>query len=61
MLKLIDHHALENIALVVDVVEDILPEDVEDLGSDEKAANTHPKSICESSERERYDEVWEDG
>jgi hypothetical protein len=36
VLKLIDHHSLEDIALIIDVMEDVFPEDVEDGGSDEE-------------------------
>lgn len=59
--ELIDHHALEDPSLVVDITERVLPEDVEDRQRDEEAADAHPETVCESDKGERYNEVGNDG
>ena len=45
--ELVDHHTLEDVRLVVDVVEDVLPKDVQDGWGDHEAANAHPEAVQE--------------
>lgn len=59
--KLVDHHALENVALIVNVVEYVFPKHVQDLGRYHEAVDRHPEPVCEGGESERDDEVGEDG
>jgi hypothetical protein len=61
ILELIDHHPLKYVALIIDVMEDIFPENVEDGWRNEEAADRHPETVRESSEGEGDDEVGEDG
>ena len=61
ILKLVHHHSLKDIRLVVYVVEDVLPEDIEDGGRDEEAADGHPEAVGEGGQGQADDEVGEDG
>lgn len=54
--KLVDHHALKNVALVVDVMEHVAPEGIEVGGTDHEAHSTHPKTVGESSGGESNNE-----
>lgn len=47
--------------LIVNVVENIFPERVKDLGGDEEPADTHPEAVGEGDESQGDDEVGEDG
>lgn len=57
--KLIKHHPLENISLVIDPVEGVVPKVVQDLGGDEEATDGHPEAVREGGYRERCDENWD--
>lgn len=59
--ELVDHHALKYVGLVVDVVEDVLPERVQDGRGHEEAADGHPEAVGEGDEGQGDDEVGEDG
>lgn len=59
--KLIHHHPLEHIRLVVDVRERVVPEGVEDGVGDEEAADAHPEAVGEGDDGEGDDEVGEEG
>ena len=56
MPELIDHHALEDVGLVVDVVEDVAPEGVERVRGHEEATGAHPEAVGEGGAGERDDE-----
>lgn len=60
-LELVDHHSLEDIGLVVDIVEDVSPEGIEDLLRNQEAPDAHPQAVCEGYNGESDDEVREDG
>lgn len=59
--KFVDHHAFEDIALVVDVVEHVTPEGVEVLGSNHETHGAHPKTIGEGGAGQSNDEDGDDG
>lgn len=59
--ELVDHHPLEDVGLVVDVMENVLPEHVEDGWRNEEASNTHPETVCKRRESQSNDEVGEEG
>jgi len=54
--ELVDHHSLENVALVIDVVEDVSPEGVELLRWDEETTSAHPQTVCKGSGGKSNDE-----
>lgn len=58
--ELVDHHALEDVGLVVDVVEHVLPERVEDGRRHEEPADAHPQAVGERDKRQGDDEVREE-
>ena len=58
--ELIDHHALKHVGLVVDVVEDVLPEDVKGADRDHEAANGHPQAVGEGCDGEGDDKDGRD-
>lgn len=58
--KLIVHHSLEHVGLVVDVAKDVFPKDVEDLVRDEEPADGHPQAVCEGGDGEGDDKVGEE-
>lgn len=39
----------------------ISPEHIQNFGANQEAADTHPQAVCERGQRERDDEVWEEG
>lgn len=43
--ELVDHHALEDVRLVVNVVEDVAPEGIEGLRRYEETSSAHPKTV----------------
>ncbi len=52
---------MEDIGLIINIMEDISPEDIQQLRADHEAVDRHPQSIGEGRESERDDEVGEDG
>lgn len=60
MLELVHHHALEDVRLVVDVVEDVLPENIQERHRDQEPSDAHPKAVRKSGQGEGDDEVRED-
>jgi len=54
--EFVDHHALEDIGLVVDVVEDVAPEWIQGVRWDEEATCAHPEAVGESRACEGDDE-----
>ena len=60
MAKFVDHHALEDVRLVVDVVEDIAPEWVEGVRWHKETTGTHPKPVGECSSSKSNDEDWDE-
>lgn len=61
ILKLIHHHALEDIALVINITKDVFPEDVQDGWVDHEAVDAHPEPVGEGGEGEGDDEDGEEG
>lgn len=61
VLEFVHHHSLEDVGLVIDVMEDVFPEDVEDCRGDEETADAHPEAVGEGDEGESDHEVGEDG
>lgn len=61
VLEFVDHHSLEDIGLVVDIMEDVSPERVEDLLRNQEPADTHPEAVCEGHDGQGDDEVRKDG
>src|SRR5579871_4319018 len=59
--KLVDHHSLEDVRLVINVVENILPERIEDVHRHQKAVDAHPEAVKKSGHGERYDKNREYG
>jgi hypothetical protein len=49
------------VCLIVNIMEDISPEDVQQLRADHESVDRHPQSVGEGSEGQRNDEVGEDG
>lgn len=56
MLKLIHHHPLKHVALVVGIVRPVPPKDVQVLRRNHEAANAHPQAVRKGRRRERDDE-----
>ena len=54
--KLVDHHALEDVTLVVNVVEDVSPENVELLWWHKETTSAHPQTVCKGSTGQSDDE-----
>jgi hypothetical protein len=61
ILKLIHHHALEDIALVINIRKNVFPEDVQDGRVDHEAVDAHPEPVGEGGEGEGDDEDGEEG
>jgi len=59
--ELVDHHALEDVGLVVDVVENIAPEGVEGLRWDEETTSAHPQAVGERGGGQCDDEDGDNG
>lgn len=60
-LKLIDHHPLEYVRLVIDIVENVLPEGVEQRDRVQEAADRHPEAVDKGHESEGDDEGGDEG
>ena len=58
--ELVNHHPLEHIRLVVDVVEHVFPERVEEGEWHEEPADAHPEAVGEGYDGEGEDEVGEE-
>ena len=61
VLEFIDHHTLKDIGLIVDVVEDVFPENIQSAHWNEEAVHAHPKTVGESGDCEGDYEDGEDG
>lgn len=59
--EFVDHHSLENVGLVIDVVEDVAPEGVQRLGWHEEASSAHPQAVGEGGGGQGDDEDGHDG
>lgn len=59
--ELVNHHPLEHIRLVVDVVEHVFPERVEEGKRHEEPADAHPEAVGKGHDGEGEDEVGEEG
>lgn len=49
LFELVDHHALEDVGLIVNVVKHVLPERIEHRQRHQEAAHAHPQSVCTRS------------
>jgi hypothetical protein len=49
------------VCLVINIMEDISPEDIQQLRADHESVHRHPQSISEGRESKTDDEVGEDG
>jgi len=63
--KLIDHHTLKDVALVVDVVEDVAPEGVQVSRANHETHSAHPETVgkgsgSQSNDKDRNDTGDED-
>ena len=45
---------------VIDVMENISPKHIQDLGTNQKSTDAHPKAVREGSQGESNDEVWKE-
>ncbi len=59
--EFINHHALKDIGLIVDVVEDVFPEHIQSAHGDEEAVYAHPETVGESGDCEGDYEDRENG
>ena len=57
MTEFVNHHSLEYICLVIDIVGPVSPKDVQDFRRDEEAADAHPETVGEGGEGEGDNEI----
>lgn len=59
--ELVDHHALEDVGLVIDVVEDVSPEVVENSHGNQETVNAHPETVGKGGDSKSDNEDVENG
>jgi hypothetical protein len=60
-MKFVPHHGPEYPVLIVDLGNPASPKDIEDCFGNKESIDAHPKTVCESDQRQREDKVGDDG